>query len=128
MIRLARLTLPILLALTASSIAARAEPHAPAPAANCFWVHGRLSAANGAPTFRIWRIGTKRVLGVVDAEGGSDSAAILPDSVRTLVAPDAFKVYVMGDFRVCPLAADRPGHMRMVRVVEARRLITHPVD
>jgi hypothetical protein len=37
----------------------------------CFTVHGRLSAFNGNPTFRIWRIGTKRYLGV--------SGEVLPD-------------------------------------------------
>jgi hypothetical protein len=32
----------------------------------CFNVHGRLSAWNGSPTMRIWRTGTKRILGVRD--------------------------------------------------------------
>jgi hypothetical protein len=30
----------------------------------CFTVRGRLSVYNGAPALRIWRIGTKRILGV----------------------------------------------------------------
>jgi hypothetical protein len=32
--------------------------------AKCFVVHGRLSFYNGAPSARIWKIGTKRILGV----------------------------------------------------------------
>jgi len=31
----------------------------------CFSVHGRLSAYNGAPSLRIWPIGTHRLLGVL---------------------------------------------------------------
>ena len=121
----------IALLAASSGLVARADPaaggHHPDNPRPCFWVHGRLSAANGAPTFRIWRIGTKRILGVVDANGGSESAAVLPDSVRALVTPDAFQVLVYGDFRVCPLAADRPVRMRPVRVIEARRLTARRV-
>ncbi len=32
----------------------------------CFRVHGRLSTHNGNPAVRLWRIGTRRVLGVSD--------------------------------------------------------------
>jgi hypothetical protein len=89
----------------------------------CFWVHGRLSAYNGTPTFRIWPIGTRRMLGVVDADGGSQSANVLPADIRARVMPDAFAVSLFGDFRVCPLAADRPGHMRAVQLRQARGLV-----
>lgn len=89
----------------------------------CFWVHGRLFAANGAPTFRIWRIGTKRILGV---RGAGPSAGALAVSMRQLVEPDAFQVNVYGDFHVCPLTSDRPGRMRFVFIQEARHLLARP--
>jgi len=31
---------------------------------NCFTVRGRLSIYNGAPALRLWRVGTRRVLGI----------------------------------------------------------------
>src|SRR5439155_26631041 len=45
---------------------------------DCFRVHGRLAYYNGNPSFRIWRIGTDRILGVQD-----DEAPIVPDNVGT---------------------------------------------
>ena len=36
----------------------------PENVASCYWTHGRLNFANGAPSYRIWKIGTKRILGV----------------------------------------------------------------
>jgi hypothetical protein len=30
----------------------------------CAWIYGRLNAWNGNPTFRIWIVGTSRMLGV----------------------------------------------------------------
>src|SRR2546430_5308775 len=36
----------------------------PENASQCYWTHGRLSVYEGAVTFRIWKIGTRRMLGV----------------------------------------------------------------
>src|SRR3990172_3750180 len=30
----------------------------------CYWARGRLAVYNGNPGWRIWKIGTKRILGV----------------------------------------------------------------
>jgi hypothetical protein len=110
----------IALALSAA-VSAGAAAAAPPAAGPCFWVHGRLFAANGAPTFRIWPIGSKHILGV---GGGEDPA--LPAPVRALTRPDAFKVDLYGDFRACPLTPGRPGRMQMVRIKAARRLVARP--
>jgi hypothetical protein len=91
----------------------------------CFTVHGRLFAANGTPTFRIWRVGTKRIIGVDSADGDLESGG-LPDSVEKLVEPDAFKVDVYGDYRVCPFTKDRPGRMQIVCIDDASRLVAQP--
>ena len=103
-----------------AAVSAGAAAAAPPAAGPCFWVHGRLFAANGNPTFRVWPIGSKRILGV---GGGEDPA--LPAPVSALTQPDAFKVDLYGDFRVCPLTRDRPGWMRMVRINAVRRLLAH---
>ena len=109
-------------ALALFAALALAGPADAAPG-GCFWVHGRLSAYNGTPTFRIWPRGTRRLLGVVDAAGGSETDAVLPPTVRARVLPDAFAVSVSGDFQVCPLEPDRPGRMRRVQLCDARRLV-----
>lgn len=52
----------------------------PALVASCFTLHGRLFVGNGAPSMRIWRVGTKRILGVLPSE-----AEIVPaDSMRRI--------------------------------------------
>ena len=85
---------------------------------NCYWVVGRLFTANGTPTFRIWPKGTKRLLGVVSRSGDAEAADILPPKVRRM--NPSFDRSVWGDFRVCPLTAERAGWMRMVILVNAR--------
>lgn len=76
----------------------------------CFWLHGRMSYYNGAPSTRIWRIGTKRLLGV--------PSETVPESI----APNfsGFDDVVTGDFQVCPLSREKPGVMQMVCVEAAK--------
>jgi hypothetical protein len=74
----------------------------------CFTVYGQLSAWNGTPTYRIWRIGTRRILGV--------SNDILPESVA---ANMDWAVEASGDFLVCPFTRERAGRMQQVCVESA---------
>ena len=85
----------------------------------CFSFRGRLTAWNGNPTFRIWRIGTKRMLGVTDHLFPADEV-VLPESLDGKVS---FDVEAYGDFLVCPLTTDTPGKMQMVCVESASDLI-----
>ena len=78
----------------------------------CFSVYGRLSLWNGAPTARIWRIGTKRILGIDDGFPPPKSLASRLD----------FGTQAYGDFLVCPLTPNKPGHMQRVCVESARKL------
>ncbi len=82
----------------------------------CFVVHGRLSFWNGAPSFRIWRIGTKRILGVRDD--------IMPESVAAHIGVG---VEAYGDFTVCPFTQDRPGAMQMV-CIESAESVFYKID
>lgn len=84
----------------------------------CFQTRGRLTVHNGNPTFRIWRVGTNRILGVV---GGEDPA--LPSDIRKQLS---FDTEIFADYVVCPTAPDRPGHMRMVCVESADRMVVRP--
>ncbi len=82
-----------------------------------FTVHGRLAAWNGAPTHRIWIVGTQRMLGV-------RSGTAMPENL--LPFTQSFDVPVMGDFVLCPLTPSRPGVMQMVRIVSASHLHPQP--
>jgi hypothetical protein len=78
----------------------------------CRVVHGRLSIYNGGPSTRIWVVGSKRMLGV--------PSEVVPQSVwrGSTIDNDAF-----GDFRVCPLERQKPGHMQFVCIDSARNVI-----
>jgi len=75
----------------------------------CFTVHGRLSAWNGTPTMRIWRVGTNRILGDHDDWP-------LPEGLAEHMSWD---VEAWGDFEVCPFTKEQPGVMQMVCINSA---------
>lgn len=72
--------------------------------ASCFAVRGRLSFWNGAPSARIWHIGSTRMLGVHNDE--------VPVALASQMA--GFDTEAWGNFAVCPLTQRIPGHMQMV--------------
>lgn len=85
------------------------------PVEPCFTHHGRLSSQNGT-AFAIWLIGTTRRVGVYETE--------MPSFVeKYLEITSMDHSYIYGDFKICPLAADKPGYMRPVCVVGAENLI-----
>ncbi|MGH6910402.1 MAG: hypothetical protein ACREE0_18965 [Phenylobacterium sp.] len=93
----------------------------------CRTVHGRMELWNGAPSVRIWVVGTDRVLGVVQPH---DSLDDLPASVRRIwsgkdVEAD-WATAIYGDFKVCPVGGDRPGRMQRVMLIEAVHLTGRP--
>lgn len=79
----------------------------------CFTVHGRLSFWNGGPSARIWRVGTKRILGDHDDWP-------LPEKLADHMN---WETEAWGDFEVCPFTKERPGGMQMVCVESARNVI-----
>ena len=81
----------------------------------CFTVHGRLSYWNGTPATRISIIGTKRILGVPDE--------IVPESMASQ-AGDSVEAF--GDYRVCPMTKEKPGHMQMVCIDSAANVTYKP--
>jgi hypothetical protein len=97
-----------------SSLPTWAEPYMcaadPFIVAPCFDVRGRLSFANGAPSARIWPVGTRRLLGVHFDR--------LPDDIAALVR--GFDTEVWASFKVCPYTREKKGHMQFV-CIEASR-------
>ena len=96
----------------------------PADGQPCFSVRGRLSVANGAPTFRLAPQGSKRVLGVVGGDGDPASPSVLTPPLRAAMTPPAPGELraVVGVFRVCPLAPERAGRMRPVCIAGASQI------
>ncbi|WP_260583001.1 hypothetical protein [Sphingopyxis sp. PET50] len=87
----------------------------------CYWVHGRLTAANGNPLWRIWPSGTKRILGIVGDHRGEDADfASWPLALRR--ANPGFNRIIWGQFQVCPVTAERVGWMRFVHLKDAKVL------
>jgi hypothetical protein len=105
------------------SVCGRPAVAAPSkPAGPCFQVRGRLAIWNGAPAVRIWPVGTRRMLGVHTPEGEGYGDDLMPVAVRAMVETAPEHTVVYGNYRVCPLTAERPGRMRIVYIARAWRL------
>ena len=90
----------------------------------CFTVHGRLTTCTGVPNATIWIVGTRRILGVVDAKGSPAGDHLLPEWLdATMVSATPCSKAAFGDFTVCPLSPDRPGVMREVCVTNATKVV-----
>jgi hypothetical protein len=90
----------------------------------CHMVHGRLMFYNGTPSFRIWIVGTNRLLGVHEIEFGDNSERpLMPERIVGLAGME-HEVYA--DFDVCPLTKQEPRTMQMVCVASARHVVTAP--
>jgi len=87
---------------------------------SCFTVHGRLSVYNGAPALRIWKIGTKRILGVSDQRFAVDGYSNIPEDIRSRVDQDNS---LTGYFRVCPFTKQRANEMQLVCIESGTKLV-----
>jgi len=96
-------------------------PYAKAP---CFTVHGILQGSNGVPAVRLWRSGTKRVLGIVGGDG-DPGEELIPEPLNTQMATTTpgWLRSVDADFRVCPLATEKAGWMQPVCLVGAAHVV-----
>ena len=86
----------------------------------CFSVRGRLSLYNGAPTIRLWRSGTKRMLGVSGSYAQPGYSSVPLEIERLL----DWETEVWGDFKVCPLTRQRPREMQMICIESGKNLTT----
>ena len=88
----------------------------------CLNVRGRLSVYNGTPSIRLWPVGSKRLLGVLDPEdvSGELGPSTIPASVRRQLDWDK---EIFGDFLVCPLTRSKPGRMQTICIESGKNLI-----
>ena len=82
-----------------------------------FKLHGRLMIFNGTPSFRIWIIGTNRILGV---PGGDTEPAEMPGKLEKLFTSTGIEIYA--DFEVTPLRKYKRGYMQDVRIDSVENL------
>ena len=86
----------------------------------CFRVHGRLSTYNGNPAVRLWRIGTKRVLGVSDQRFSLPEYRNLPEGLTKQLNGEN---EIVGDFLVCPFTPAKPREMQLVCIESAKNFV-----
>ena len=86
----------------------------------CFNVRGRLSTYNGNPAVRLWRIGTKRVLGVSDQRFSLPGYRNIPEDLAKQLDGENM---IIGDFLVCPFTRPRPREMQLVCIESARNVV-----
>jgi|SRR5579864_285247 len=115
----------------------------PENASLCYWTHGRLSAYEGDPTYRIWKIRTRRILGVFNGPSHfPPSIASFDDDVFNPEFPanleqayltdrrrwqkegntDHEPPDIFADFEVCPLEAEKKGEMQAVCIESAKNV------
>ena len=99
----------------------------PENAAACYWAHGRLSVANGNPTIRVWKIGTRRMLGILSgprAEKRDPSDSLHPELPANVSR--AFKTLetrIFADFEICPLEPEVAGEMQDACIESAKNVV-----
>ena len=134
------LSVPATLAIPQDTAQRKVPCKTPEIAPMCYWARGRLALYNGNPGWRIWKIGTKRILGIYS---GPDSERIDPldnehpelpanldrayeaEYQRKIKAkePDAeWPDTVFADFEVCPLEPEHPGWMQSVCIESAKNI------
>jgi hypothetical protein len=85
----------------------------------CFNVRGRLSTYNGNPAVRLWRIGTRRMLGISDQRFSLPGYRNLPEDLSQKLNGENS---VFGDFLVCPFTPAKPREMQLVCVESAKNV------
>ena len=96
-------------------------------AKSCYWTRGRLGMYNGMPAYRLWKVGTNRLLGIysgpsVDRGGLDNEAPEFPANVqRALDVGKWNRIYA--DFEVCPLEKEKPEAMQAACIEYAKNLV-----
>jgi hypothetical protein len=86
----------------------------------CYFVHGRVNLGADTVRLRLWRVGTKRILGVAAGPSTDDAGdPIFPQNLRFESEDET----IYGDFEVCPFTREREGAMQFVCIESASHLI-----
>jgi len=138
-------TLLALLALGAQAVPQSAAQRkipckTPENASMCYWTRGRLAVYEGWPPWRIWKVGTKRVLAIYSGPstwavlGARMKDAANPEFPANLVnayprpAKSAIPPTILADFEICPLDPEQPGVMQHACIESAKNILVHKPD
>lgn len=116
------LTAASLLALSFTNLTPTADKPChqhPQLSGKCFNVHGKLSVYSGAPAIRIWKIGTKRILGVSDQRFAVAGYRNIPQDLQQQINQD---VSIIGNYLVCPFTSSKPAEMQLICIDKAKNL------
>jgi hypothetical protein len=95
----------------------------PENASTCYWTHGRLSINNGTPSFRLWKIGTHRILAVYSGPSvDRDSDNEYPELPVSVARVMTLGTWVYADFEVCPLEEEKPRVMQAICIESAQHI------
>jgi hypothetical protein len=113
----------------------------PENASLCYWTRGRLNFYNFSPAYRIWKVGTKRIVGVYSGprafppRTNEDSEAPeFPANLNAVFAAEyqrnrGLKQFapeligpVFADFELCPLEPEQAGQMQAVCIESVRNI------
>jgi len=106
----------------------------PENASMCYWTRGRLSVYNGNPPWRMWKVGTRRMLAIYsgpskwpprDIENTDSINPEFPENLKRAYQPPAITAFpnvVFADFEICPLEPERPGVMQHACIESAKNI------
>lgn len=121
----------------------------PETATSCYWMRGRLTFYNINVSYRIWKVGTKRLLIVFSGPSTyPPRGAAALDATNPEFPANLEKVYeaeykhrvaikdaipewpdpVFADFEVCPLEPERKGEMQAVCVESAKNIFVQRLE
>src|SRR5215813_11311311 len=92
-----RLTILVFLLISSGNLWAQSPPpetkekscrQHPLLTGRCFTVRGRLSIYNGAPARRLWKVGTKRVLGISEQRFSVAGYRNIPEDIENRLNQD----------------------------------------
>jgi hypothetical protein len=86
----------------------------------CFTLHGRLSVYNGAPALCLWKVGTRRMLGISEQRFAVAGYRNVPENIESQINQD---IAIFGDFLVCPFTRPHPREMQLVCIEEGKNLV-----
>ena len=111
------------LILIAAPAEAKTRSWFPHEAGECGWVHGRYAVYNGSGIRRIWVIGTRHMLNLIDDD---DTAPAELDARNWSGSDGPANEALYGDFFVCARERYRRGHMQHIYVRRVRHLMPGP--
>jgi hypothetical protein len=93
----------------------------------CYWARGRLNLYNGTPSFRLWKIGTHRILGIYSGPDGEKRDELdnehpeFPANVSRVFKPLSNQIFA--DFEICPLEPEATGAMQAACIESAKNIV-----